>query len=96
MASNPEAKLTLKIRKALEAEGAYVFKVHGGRFSAGIPDLVGCMDGQFFGFEVKLPGRTNTVTKLQQANLTRIEEAGGVAAVVTTVDEALEKLPDLA
>lgn len=91
-----EAQLTLKIRKALEKEpGVYVRKIHGGRYSAGIPDIVGCKYGFFFALEVKLPGKERTVTKLQRSNLDAIEEADGVAAVVTTVKEALEAVEGL-
>lgn len=92
MATNPESKLTLKIKKALIAEGAYVAKIHGGRYSHGIPDLIGCHRGVFFAFEVKVPGREKTLTPLQAANLKEIEEAGGLACVVTSVKQAIKLL----
>lgn len=84
-----EPQLVLKIKKALIAEGAYAAKIHGGQFSAGVPDLLVCYDGEFFGFEVKLPGKTRNLTALQEKNLREIREAGGHGWVITTVEQAL-------
>jgi hypothetical protein len=67
--------------------GVWFFKVHGSAMqAAGIPDFVGCWRGRFFGLEVKVPGRT--ATKLQARTLELIASAGGIAGVVTSVDEA--------
>ena len=39
----PEARIGHAIRKALEARGAFVFKVHGSdMMRAGLPDLIVC------------------------------------------------------
>src|SRR4051812_35297147 len=95
MTVNPESKLQLRIRKGLEQEfgdDIYIFKEHGGRYSHGVPDLVGCYEGTFIGLEVKVPGHENRVTKLQQSNLDRIEKAGGIAAVVSSLKQAREAL----
>lgn len=87
-----EPRLVLKMKKALQAEGHYVAKIHGGRYSAGVPDLLGCTKGSglFFAFEVKLPGKARNVTELQAAQLNAIREAGGIAWVITDVDDAIE------
>jgi Holliday junction resolvase len=88
-----EAALTNRIRVACKERGAYVFKARGDpRQTKGIPDLVGCHNGYFFGFEVKVPGREKTLTLNQAENLKRIEEAGGVAAMITSKAQALELL----
>lgn len=85
-----EADLVRKIKKALIADGAYAAKIHGGRFSAGVPDLLVCVRGCFVGLEVKLPGKEKTVTALQEQNITAIVYADGVAKVVTSVKQAKE------
>ena len=81
MASTPEAKVKKRVVAELKAIGAYFFyPVTGGYGSSGVPDIVGCCDGKFFGIECKA-GR-NTVTALQQKNLQDIRAAGGIAVVV--------------
>ena len=86
-----EKQLSDKIIKALRQMGAFAVKIHGGTFQArGLPYIVGCWRGMFFGLEVKLPGKENTITKLQQKKLQDIEDAGGTAEMVTTVDQALK------
>lgn len=64
----------------------FAFKVHGGMYgTAGIPDIIACVDGRYFAFEVKAPaGRT---TALQDAAIRKILAAGGTALVVRSVDE---------
>ena len=53
--------------------------------TAGIPDIIACVDGQFFGFEVKtVDGKP---TKFQEAAIRRICAFGGIAAVVRSVEE---------
>lgn len=88
-----EAALTNKIRLAVKARGAYVFKARGDpRQTKGVPDLVGCYGGCFIGLEVKMPGREDTLTPNQAENLKRIDAAGGYTAVVTTKAQAMELL----
>lgn len=84
-----EPRLVLKIRKALEAEGCYVAKIHGGRYSVGVPDLLVCRDGQFIALEVKLPGKEKNVTDLQSKNLYDIRSSRGCAWVVSSVEDAV-------
>ncbi len=86
--SQPEGLLVKKIKSILERKyGGLWIKVHGGPYQqAGIPDLLGCLDGRFIGLEVKIPERKNTLTKLQEQTLNEINLAGGIAEVVTSVD----------
>lgn len=93
MPQQPETRLQKKMQVRLKARGAYVFKVHGGIYSEGIPDLIGCYRGFFFALEVKTPQNKKGATKLQQANLRLARKAGGYAYVVRTV-EACDKLCD--
>ena len=69
----------------------FVWKTHGGMYStAGIPDIIACMGGRFVALEVKQPG--GKPTRLQEITLGKIREAGGIAAVVTSVEEAKQTL----
>ena len=61
-------------------------KEHGGMYgTAGIPDIIACIGGHFYGFEVKAEG--GRPTKLQEATIRKILAAGGTALVVRSVDE---------
>jgi len=64
----------------------FAWKEHGGMYgTAGIPDIIACIDGRFYAFEVKTPeGKT---TKLQDATIRKILACGGTATVVRSVDE---------
>lgn len=64
----------------------FFWKEHGGMYgTAGIPDIIACIDGRFFGFEVKT--ETGRATGLQVATIRKIREAGGTAVVVRSVTE---------
>ena len=56
-------------------------------FMRGIPDIVGVFRGTFFALEVKRPGEKPT--PIQEAVIEQINAAGGVAEVVTSIEEAL-------
>ena len=69
--------------------GVFCWKEHGGQYgTAGVPDIICCCEGKFVALEVKVPG--NKPTELQKRTLEAIEAAGGVAAVVHSVDEVKE------
>tara|TARA_R100001530_G_scaffold100248_3_gene69669 strand:- start:246 stop:527 length:282 start_codon:yes stop_codon:yes gene_type:complete len=81
MAMTPEKKVKQKVAKLLKEVGAYYFfPATGGYGRSGVPDIVGCVDGKFFGIECK--AGKNTTTALQELELKKIEESGGVAMVV--------------
>lgn len=64
----------------------YAWKEHGGMYgTAGIPDIIACIDGKFYAFEVKTA--TGKTTKLQDAIIRKILACGGTAAVVRSVCE---------
>lgn len=89
MSQGPETRIVHAIMQALNARPMnWSMKVHGGIFqSAGIPDIIGCDSGRFFGIEVKTP--VGKATKLQLLTIRRIIAAGGRAGVATSVEEAL-------
>jgi len=79
--ATPESKVKAKAVAQLKALGAYYFyPVTGGYASSGVPDIVGCYNGVFFGIECK--AGNNKPTALQQKNLDRIAENGGIALVI--------------
>ena len=80
MAKQRESRRQRKIREALEKEvGGYWWKQHGGPFTpAGLPDLIGCCCGYFFGIEVKEPDSDEPKgSDIQQRTAKRIHEEGG-------------------
>ena len=82
-----EKELAAKILRYLKTvPRCFAWKEHGGMYgTAGIPDIIACIDGRFYAFEVKTSeGKT---TKLQDATLRKILAAGGRAFVVRSVDE---------
>lgn len=83
----PEAKIGKKIREYIENAGGFVFKVHGGpQMMAGLPDLIACIQGLFFGIEVKQPGQKPTAR--QEFVHRMIRRSGGVVIVAHSVEEA--------
>ena len=81
MAMTPEAKVKKVVVKQLKELGAYYFyPVTGGYGGSGVPDIIGCYQGRFFGIECK--AGKNTPTPLQEKNLTDISNNGGIAVVV--------------
>jgi hypothetical protein len=67
----------------------YFFKQHGGIYgTAGVPDLIICYKGKFAALECKASGRKPTV--LQQIAIRQINAAGGIAAVVYSLEDAKE------
>lgn len=91
----PEAKVKKKVVAQLKNLGAYYFyPMTHGYGKSGVPDIVGCYNGAFFGIECK--AGTNKPTPLQQRNLTEIAEAGGVALVINekNVDQVTALLTD--
>jgi len=85
----PESRLQRRIRRELKAAlGGVYWKICGGPFQqAGLPDIFGCVGGFFVGLEVKQPGKKPS--ELQKLELKKIEEAGGIASVVTSPEEAI-------
>lgn len=87
-----ESELVAKIMKELrKLPHLFFWKEHGGIYgTAGIPDIIICANGRFIGLEVKLPGGSYGATALQQKTIRDIQKAGGAAAVVRSVEEAIQ------
>ena len=92
MAKTPEAKVKAKVTNILKSHKAYFFYPFSGGFgTSGIPDIVGCVNGKFFGIECKANG--GKPTALQLHNLNMIQLCGGKAIVVDETNlHAVEEL----
>ena len=82
-----EADIVKAIMKYLKTvPQCFAWKEHGGMYgTASIPDIIACIDGRFFAFEVKT--EIGKPTKLQEATIRKIRSAGGTAVVVHSVEE---------
>ena len=80
-----EAEIVRSIQRYLKTvPRCFCWKEHGGMYgTAGIPDIIACIDGRFFGFEVKT--ETGKPTALQEAMIRKINDAGGTSLVVRSV-----------
>ena len=77
----PEAKVKRVITNQLKELGAYYFyPATGGYGRSGVPDIVGCYRGRFFGIECK--AGKNKPTALQQKNLDDIASTEGIALLI--------------
>jgi Holliday junction resolvase len=91
MAATPEAKVKKQVVDVLKREGVYYFyPVTGGFGRSGIPDIICCLDGRFFGIECK--AGSNKPTALQEVEMARIRLAGGKTLVVneTNINDVKE------
>lgn len=74
------------LRHLKQRPRCFAWKTHGGMYgTAGIPDIIACIDGRFYAFEVKQPG--GRLTRLQETTLEKLQAAGGAAFKVTSVEE---------
>ncbi len=91
----PEAKVKKVVVAQLKQLGAYYFyPVTGGYGQSGVPDVVGCYHGVFFGIECK--AGKNKPTPLQAKNLKQIRDARGLDLVVNedNMYDVIEMLED--
>ncbi|MEN6637485.1 MAG: VRR-NUC domain-containing protein [Clostridiaceae bacterium] len=82
-----EKDIVAAIMRRLKVEPmCFAWKEHGGMYgTAGLPDIVCCLCGRFFAFEVKTT--TGQLTNLQEHTIERIQAAGGRAFVVRSVED---------
>lgn len=93
MGNQPESRLSRSIMKALRdkyGRDIWCFKVHGGPLMpAGTPDIVGVVQGCFFGLETKMPRKSSQPSEIQLHVMSRIRRAGGIVGVPRSVPDAL-------
>ena len=90
-----EKDITASILRYLKTlPSCFCWKQSGGLYgTAGLPDVICCINGMFVAFEVKT--NTGRLSKLQAVTMKRIREAGGRAFKVTSVDEVKAALASL-
>lgn len=77
----PEKKVKTKVVEILKSFGVYYFYASTGGYGAsGVPDIIGCYKGRFFGIECK--AGKGKPTALQEKNIAQIIAQGGLAIVV--------------
>jgi Holliday junction resolvase len=92
----PEKKVKMKVVEILKELGVYYFYASTGGYGAsGVPDIIGCYKGKFFGIECK--AGKGKPTALQEKNIAQIIAQGGIAIVVNEdniedVNELLRKI----
>ena len=88
-----EAVIQLKILKYLNGlPDCWVIKVISAN-QRGVPDILGCYGGRFIGLEVK--SVSGKLSKIQQAQLDAIRQAGGIAEVVTSLQQVQKLFEEL-
>ena len=90
-----ESDIVRAIMKYLKnVPGCFCWKEHGGMYgTAGIPDVIACINGRFVAFEVKT--ETGKLTKLQEITIQKIRNARGQAFKVTSAAEVAAILKEL-
>ena len=85
-----EKSITAAVMRYLKTVPAcFCWKQHGGQYgTAGLPDIICCVNGQFAAFEVKTP--SGKLTKLQEITIQKINAANGNAYKVTSLQEVRE------
>ena len=89
-----ESALVRKIMTQLESSvGGLWIKISAGPSQvSGLPDIMGCCKARFIGIEVKVPGKEKTLRPLQALWLLKINNAGGLGFMTTSVEEAVRKV----
>jgi Holliday junction resolvase len=78
----PEGYEKDEIKLYLETIGAWYFCPYMAGFGkSGVPDIIACIDGMFFGIEVKRAGKAPT--SRQALRMAEIEKSGGFAVAGT-------------
>jgi len=81
-----ESTITAAIKRAAEADGWWVMKIHGSQYQlAGVPDLLCLKEGRAAFIEVKQPGKQPSAIQWK-----RMEELACVGCVPCTVASDVE------
>lgn len=90
-----EKSVENEIKQYIKEHGGLCYKIHGGDLyqETGIPDLLCCWYGLFFGIEVKDPNGKPSAIQLAQG--ARIKNAGGHFIIATSVQDVKNYIQDL-
>ena len=94
MADTPETKFQMKVRSELKKIPGLWFYKASDRAASGIPDIIGCYQGRFFAWELKVPPNKLKRGSLQEHVVLQILESGGLAREVVpdTLASAIKEL----
>lgn len=93
MATTPEGKVKSQVKKWLKAHNVWFYMPVAGPFAVhGIPDFVCCWDGDFIGIETKAEGKIKNTTPHQDRVIKEINEHGGIAIVVDSIERLESEL----
>lgn len=91
MGIKAETRFKIKVQQYLSSiPNLWQLKIYGNAVqSGGIPDLLICYKGKFIALELKDPDEKNTygATNRQLAHIERIKKAGGIGAVVDSLEQ---------
>lgn len=91
MAKKRETRRQQRIQKALRdryGHHLWVMKIHGGPFQKeGVGDLMGCVYGLAYMFEIKEPD--GTASQIQIETIKDFRRAGGIANIIEEPEEAI-------
>lgn len=79
-----------EIKSYITEHGGLCYKIHGGDLyqETGIPDILCCWHGLFFGIEVKAPGGRPSAIQLAQG--VRIKKAEGHFLIAKSVQDVID------
>lgn len=83
-----------KILNYLRSRGAFAEKIHGDYSQAALLDIIACYRGWFIHLEVKRSA-SYTATPRQQYIIQKVKDAGGISAVVYSVEQVAALLSEL-
>lgn len=89
-----ESVVVGKILNYLRTRGAFAEKIHGDYSQSALLDIIACYRGAFIHLEVKR-GAGIEATPRQQYIIQKVKEAGGVSAVVYSVEQVAAILSEL-
>ena len=89
-----EKEIENEIKTYIASRGGLCYKIHGGDLyqETGIPDLLCCWGGLFFGIEVKDPKGVPSAMQLAQG--ARIKKAHGHFIIATSLQDVLDYLKE--
>lgn len=77
----PETRFKNKVKKFLDDNGCYHVKFFANAYTKrGVPDILACVNGHFIGLELK--AENGKPSELQEYNVRKIKEAGGIAMIL--------------
>ena len=90
-----EKSIEEDIKAYIKQCGGLCYKIHGGDLyqETGIPDLLCCWGGLFFGIEVKDPGGKPSASQLAQG--ARIKKAGGHFLIAKSLQDVKDYVEGL-